>query len=320
MDKKYQIFISSTYVDLKEQRDQVVKTVLRMGHLPVGMEMFNAADQAQWEVIKRHIDNSDYYIVVLAHRYGSLDTDDIGFTEKEYNYATEKGIPCLAFVIDDKASWSPEYVDDGELKEKLKAFKTKVKNRLVNQWSTIDNLSYHILSSLTEAFTINPRVGWVRANETTTSPLVAEEISRLSKENNELKQLVAANSAANDPIQQAYNILDSVTYEFNFSDTAYNGTFLELFHKSRKFITESTNVSYLYMQLYSNMTGNESYQINQQNNETIAKNNKNIYESFIDRITILRLVEQIINNNSSSPPLKITDKGWELILKIEHPD
>ncbi len=46
MDKKYQVFISSTYEDLKEERDQAIKAVLEMGHIPVGMEMFSAADEA----------------------------------------------------------------------------------------------------------------------------------------------------------------------------------------------------------------------------------------------------------------------------------
>ncbi|HDZ8843871.1 TPA: DUF4062 domain-containing protein [Aeromonas dhakensis] len=47
MDKKYQVFISSTYEDLKDEREQVIKSVLEMGHIPVGMEMFSAADEEQ---------------------------------------------------------------------------------------------------------------------------------------------------------------------------------------------------------------------------------------------------------------------------------
>jgi hypothetical protein len=58
---KYQIFISSTYEDLKEERDRVIRAVLEMGHIPVGMEMFNAADESQWNIIKRRIDECDYY-------------------------------------------------------------------------------------------------------------------------------------------------------------------------------------------------------------------------------------------------------------------
>ena len=69
MEKKYQIFISSTYEDLKEERDTAVKTILTLSHIPIGMEMFNAGDDKQWEVIRRTIDASDYYVLILGFRY-----------------------------------------------------------------------------------------------------------------------------------------------------------------------------------------------------------------------------------------------------------
>jgi hypothetical protein len=48
MNVKYQIFVSSTYEDLKDERNEIIKACLNMGHIPVGMEMFNAADEEQW--------------------------------------------------------------------------------------------------------------------------------------------------------------------------------------------------------------------------------------------------------------------------------
>jgi hypothetical protein len=62
MDAKFQVFLSSTFEDLKKEREQVIKAILEMGHVPVGMEMFSAADEEQWKVITRQIDQSDYYI------------------------------------------------------------------------------------------------------------------------------------------------------------------------------------------------------------------------------------------------------------------
>src|SRR5580658_4628498 len=100
---KYQIFISSTYEDLREERDHVIKAILEMGHIPVGMEMFSAADDAQWNIIKRQIDQSDYYIVVVATRYGSTDEAGVSYTEKEYDYAVEQKVPVIGFLLDDSA-------------------------------------------------------------------------------------------------------------------------------------------------------------------------------------------------------------------------
>lgn len=80
MEKKFQIFVSSTFEDLREEREAVAKAILEIGDIPVGMEMFSAADETQWKLIKRQIEQSDYYVVLVAHRYGST-VEDISFTE-----------------------------------------------------------------------------------------------------------------------------------------------------------------------------------------------------------------------------------------------
>ena len=72
MEKKYQIFISSTYEDLIEERRKVQDTILSMYQFPIGMEMFSADDKEQWEIIQETIDSSDYYVLIIGHRYGSI--------------------------------------------------------------------------------------------------------------------------------------------------------------------------------------------------------------------------------------------------------
>ena len=92
-DKIYKIFISSTYLDLKAHRQKVIDAVLKMQHLPVGMEMFNASSDSQWKVITDTIDECDYYLLILGKRYGSLIEEgpdkDISYTEREFRYAME---------------------------------------------------------------------------------------------------------------------------------------------------------------------------------------------------------------------------------------
>jgi len=101
---KYQVFISSTYTDLIDERDSIIKAILEMYHIPIGMEMFSAEDEDQWEIIRRTIEVSDYYILILGLRYGSKTTEMISFTQKEYEYALEKNIPILAFIMDENVS------------------------------------------------------------------------------------------------------------------------------------------------------------------------------------------------------------------------
>jgi hypothetical protein len=193
MKTKYQVFVSSTYEDLKEERDQVLKAILEMGHIPVGMELFSAGDEQQWELIKRQIDDSDYYIVVLAHRYGSRD-GAISYTEKEYDYAVSKKVPILGFVISDDAKWPKSKIDEGTTQRALVEFKNKVKKKIVNFWTGSEDLHGKVSISLGKAITAYPRPGWVRAT-TNVGPEVTNELSRLSKENSELRIALSAASS-----------------------------------------------------------------------------------------------------------------------------
>jgi len=55
MDKVYQVFVSSTFADLQDERKQVSDTLAKAGFIPAGMELFPATDQQQLEFIKRVI-------------------------------------------------------------------------------------------------------------------------------------------------------------------------------------------------------------------------------------------------------------------------
>ena len=137
MDKVYQVFVSSTYSDLKEERRRVSGLVAKDGFVPAGMELFPAADQQQLEFIKKVIDRCDYYVVIVGGRYGSIADDNISFTEKEYEYALEKGIPVLAFL-----HGAPDAIEvgktdkDGTKALKLQEFRQRLsRGRMVDYWS-----------------------------------------------------------------------------------------------------------------------------------------------------------------------------------------
>lgn len=183
---KYQIFVSSTYDDLRDERSQVIKAILEMGHIPVGMEMFSAADEEQWKIITRQIDETDYYVVIVGNRYGSM-SGGVSYTEKEYDYATAKGIPALGFVIDDSVDSLAKNSEKDDIKiTALLQFKAKVKQRPVGFWKSADDLHGKVSIALMKAFNTNPRTGWTRATSAV-GPEVMQELSRLSRENSELR-------------------------------------------------------------------------------------------------------------------------------------
>jgi len=170
MQKKYQIFISSTYEDLKTERQKIQDAILSMYHFPIGMEMFSAGDEDQWKIIQETIDSSDYYILIIGHKYGSVIEDGkdkgISYTQKEFRYAQKKGIPILAFLIDSSAEITPDKMEqDGIKKKKLETFKKEVmKNRMVQWWKNKDDLAGKVMGALNKQIERISRPGWIRAD------------------------------------------------------------------------------------------------------------------------------------------------------------
>ena len=98
--KKFQVFISSTYRDLIEERQAAVEAVLQAGHFPVGMELFTADNQPQWNIIKKWIDESDVFLLIMGGRYGSLnEVAKKSYVHMEYEYAINQGIRVIAVVL-----------------------------------------------------------------------------------------------------------------------------------------------------------------------------------------------------------------------------
>ncbi len=181
--KRYQIFVSSTFEDLKEERKRVMETILNFNCFPAGMELFPAMDEEQFEFIKRKIDESDYYLLIIGGRYGSVDDSYVSWTEREYHYAVDKDIPVIAFIHNDFSKLPGEKTDP-EIKKrrKLVAFKKKVSTgRLIQKWSNVDDLDAAVARSLHNVLEQQPRIGWVRADKIASED-VQKEIERLKKE------------------------------------------------------------------------------------------------------------------------------------------
>ena len=166
MKKKYQVFISSTYEDLKEERAAVTQCLLDNNCIPVGMEQFPASNMSQMEYIEKMLDDCDYYILIIGGRYGSLDDDGVGYTEKEYNYAQQKGIPVMAFVNLHPEKLPNEKCEHANI-EKFKAFRDRVRNakKLVKGYSDIGDLKANVVTAVNAAIREYPGIGWARATD-----------------------------------------------------------------------------------------------------------------------------------------------------------
>lgn len=187
-EKRYQVFISSTYEDLKEERNEVTKALLELDCIPCGMEAFPAADDTQWRWIQRMIDGCDYYIVIVAGKAGTINPDtDISYTRMEYEYAIKKGVPVLGFVVENEDKLLKKQIETDPVKiQKLKDFKDLVKSRMCKFYTNTEDLGAKVSRSLVQAIKQYPREGWVRAGslENYTSN---EKVIKLMEENKALR-------------------------------------------------------------------------------------------------------------------------------------
>lgn len=186
MDKKYQVFLSSTYEDLKEERAEVIKAMLSRNYIPVGMEYFPAADDDQMTIIKELIDDCDYYVLILGGRYGSIEPKSgKSYTQLEYEYAVKKEVPISAFYFKNKDDLAVFKTDKNQKKaEKLISFEKLVISRSTCQsWSNADNLASSVSLSLDYQIKHKFRAGWIRAD--TITPDEANSKNFKLQENNE---------------------------------------------------------------------------------------------------------------------------------------
>lgn len=192
MDKRYQVFVSSTFKDLEEERQKVMRILLDMNCIPAGMEFFPAMDMEQFEYIKRLIDDSDYYVLIIGGRYGSLSEQGISYTEMEYDYAVQKGIPVIAFLHSDLEAIPLGKSEKEENKrQQLAKFRDKAsKGRLVKEWHNADELCGKVAVSLIQTINQFPAEGWVRANLQTNVESL-QELNTLRKELDSTKKELA---------------------------------------------------------------------------------------------------------------------------------
>ncbi len=197
MDKRYQVFVSSTYEDLQEERQEVMHALLELDCIPAGMELFPAANEDQWTLIKQVIDDCDYYIVIIGGRYGSVDSNGMGYTEKEYRYAVESGKPVIGFLHKNPGELPANKTEKSEDKrEKLDAFRSLVSKKMCQFWEGPADLGSKVSRSLIKLIKNHPAIGWVKADQLPSED-INEELLGLRKRVEELEgQLAEAQTEA----------------------------------------------------------------------------------------------------------------------------
>lgn len=175
MEVKHQVFVSSTYRDLVEERKAVIHALLELDCIPAGMELFPAADEDAWTLIKEVIDDCDYYILILAGKYGSTKPDGLGYTEMEFDYAVSKNKPVLAFLHENIETLSAANVEKTEaLRERLLAFRKKAESKHCKFWNGPEDLGGKVSRSLVQLRKRHPSSGWIPGKYAATDAMMRE--------------------------------------------------------------------------------------------------------------------------------------------------
>ena len=126
------VFVSSTYEDLKDEREEVTHALLELGCFPSGMELFPATGNNQWEHIKSVINDCDYYIIIVGGRYGSINPNDQkkrSYVQMEYEHAASRNKPIMAFLHRKPGNIPTEKAEQcDEGKQKLAAFRSRIES------------------------------------------------------------------------------------------------------------------------------------------------------------------------------------------------
>lgn len=222
MNPRYQVFISSTFRDLKAERQAVLEAILEMGHFPAGMEVFPAANATPWALIETIIKESDYYILIIGGMYGSTDASGVSYTEKEYDLALASGLPILGFLHKDPAAIPVGLSEiSPESRKRLEAFRQKVQHHHCKYWVSADELKAQVVIALTHAMRVTPRIGWVRSdrpeNPETLKKLTSamEENVQLQNQLKELRDVIGGRSLSGEDLASGS---DSVTLRFQKQD------------------------------------------------------------------------------------------------------
>lgn len=136
------VYVSSTFSDLKDCREQVSSVLRRLGHVDVAMEHYAASDDRPLDRCLRDVAECDLYVGIFAWRYGFVpEGHDHSITHLEYQEAVKKDVPRLLFLIADDAPWPMNVVEHSAI-DRTQALREELKkDRVVDYFRDAPTLT-----------------------------------------------------------------------------------------------------------------------------------------------------------------------------------
>jgi hypothetical protein len=183
VEKRFQVFVSSTFEDLREERAVVISALLQLDCFPAGMELFPAADDDSLTLIKSVIDDSDYYLIILGGRYGTLDkSTGKSYTHLEYEYALSTGKPTIALLHSSPGGLPADRTEGSdEGRKRFNDFRAELRLKNCRHWGDRSELTAAVFTGIQHLKRTRPAQGWIRATDSTDEKL-KDEVLRLRRE------------------------------------------------------------------------------------------------------------------------------------------
>jgi hypothetical protein len=287
VQKRYQVFVSSTFDDLREERAAVIEALLELDCIPSGMELFPRGDGEQWSLIRRLIEECDYYLVIIAGCYGPIGPDGKSFVQMEYEYAVSRGKPVMAFLRESPDTIPPDKTEhDVALRASLKRFRELAKKKPCRYWGSPKDLSGVVSRGIAYMKQNQPAVGWVRGSLMPLESAI-EEIFRLQNRVSDLEEQLA--EAQGKPPQGVEGLAqgdEAISLTFRHStrsgrgETAYQFTWNQLISLLGPILLEGTTENNLKNKL------NEAFRNRALDESNIRASNVNIRNEDFQKVKL----------------------------------
>lgn len=189
MDRRFQVFVRSAGLPADTVRQAVVRAVISLGCTPVIADAADPSDAEHAALIRRLIDDCDYYLLILGERDDAAVTHLLRYTQAEFDHAASGRRDALCLVRN-KGRRMPRRTaaSDPDARAILKSLRSRAElGRTVRCWQYDDELPGLTALTLAAAIRSRPAVGWVRGNLAADGQLLTD-LDLLRGENSALKE------------------------------------------------------------------------------------------------------------------------------------
>lgn len=224
LDKRYQVFITTSGKEMQPERMIVSQTLIGMGFFSWGLEQRTPLSTA---FARRQIDDCDYVLLLLGSQYGEQSVSGVSYMHLEYIYAVTKQKPVIVFLHEAPESRDATLQESrAELKEKFYEFRNQLQREVeqVVTYRTLRDLELSVRSYMPQMLERYPVVGWVRPQNI---QVLQDEIDRLKTQLAQVKHSQAPKEA--DPFLTLPKVSIHDVFNFDYRVHAYqDGNFKEM--------------------------------------------------------------------------------------------